>query len=137
LLLTLLVLCAAALAISVSGAAGSTPVTTDDTSATFVSEPAQESNIFLCYSAWQVDPGVWTESVASNLVATAGYWQPFAVKGNVLDGTNVGDYHLVCNLPAGQSVPAKHGYVGDGGTIVEQDMHDALATTLGWYPIVP
>jgi hypothetical protein len=93
-----------------------------------------EHSVFLCYSTYQVDPGVWMLSQAETLFK-AGYWQPYAVAGNVVGGTNVGTYHLVCNLATGQSVPAVHGYVGGGGTVVGPDMHTTLETNLAFYPI--
>ncbi len=93
-----------------------------------------ENSVFLCYSTYQVDPGVWKLSQAETLFK-AGYWQPYAVAGNVVGGTNVGAYHLVCNLATGQSVPAVHGYVGGGGTVVGPDMHKAMETNLAFYPI--
>ncbi len=91
-----------------------------------------ENSVFLCYSTYQVDPGAWKMSVAETLY-DGGYWQPFAVAGNVAGGTNIGAYHLVCNLATGQSVPTVHGYVGGGGTVVGADMHKALEETLGFY----
>ena len=97
--------------------------------------PRGEDGIFLCYSAYQVDPGVWRLSQASGLVKD-GYWQPYAVLGNTVGGTNVGAYHLVCNLLAGQSVPTIHGYVGDGGNVLGSDVHDQYASVLGLYPLV-
>src|SRR5574340_1603900 len=72
-----------------------------------VAPAAPEDSTFLCYSAYQVDPGVWPVSQAQILYTTFGYWQPFAVKGNVTGGTNVGAYHLTCNLLPG-SVFALH-----------------------------
>ena len=94
-----------------------------------------EHSVFLCYSTYQVDPGVWKISQAETLFK-AGYWQPYAVAGNVTGGTNVGKYHLICNLATGQSVPAVHGYVGGGGTVVGADMHKAYETNLAFYQIV-
>ena len=92
------------------------------------------TNVFLCYSTYQVDPGVWPLDVAKTLL-TLGYWQPYAVLGNVPGGTNVGAYHLVCNLATGQSVGPKSGYVGDGGTSYGSDLASTAATELGFYPV--
>jgi hypothetical protein len=111
---------------------------------------AAESSSFLCYSAYQVEPGVWPVSQAETLYSTFGYWQPFALKGNVTGGTNLGAYHLTCNLAPG-SVLARatatssgtlgdgiqHEYVGSGGAVYGVDLHDAMANTLGFYPLVP
>lgn len=81
---------------------------------------APESSVFLCYSKFQVDPGAWLAHQASELMSE-GYWAPFALTGNVDGGTNVGDYHLVCNpqtsAPTFASVnAAPERYIGaDGG----------------------
>lgn len=112
--------------------------------------PRAENSTFLCYSSYQVEPGVWPVSQAATLYSTFGYWQPFAVMGNVTGGTNVGAYHLVCNLAPGSAIAAhratsssalgdsiKHGYVGIGGTVYGADLHDAMANTLGFFPLVP
>lgn len=89
----------------------------------------QVNSVFLCYSAFQVEPGVWPLSEAQKLYAL-GYWQPYAVPGNVEGGTNIGAYHLVCNLATGQSVGT--GLVGGGGHVYGPGaVHD-----LGAYPIV-
>ena len=93
------------------------------------------SSLFLCYSAYQDQPGAWVMPEAKKLFA-AGYWQPFAVSGKVTGGTNVGNYHLTCNLAAGQSVADVHGYVGGGGTVYGPDLHDAMSSVLGNYPVV-
>jgi hypothetical protein len=61
---------------------------------------AETTGIYLCYSQSQVTPGVWDSATAAGLVA-AGYWEPYAVSGNVAGDTNIGGYHLVCTLPTG------------------------------------
>ena len=83
--------------------------------------------VFLCYSKFQVDPGVWAPEVAETLLA-AGYYLPTAVKGNVPGGTNLGDYHLVCNAPIATSgeVVNENGIVFPGGV---------AGGTLGYYPL--
>jgi hypothetical protein len=88
----------------------------------------EEANVFLCYSKFQTDPGVWGVKAAAKLIAE-GYWQPWAIAGNVPGGTNVGGYHLVCNLAAGQ---AATGAYTDGAGGFEPP---AYAGTLGIYPI--
>lgn len=72
--------------------------------ATTVVQPAGQVSVFLCYSKWQVEPGVWSYDMAHDLFTNDGYWLPFAVAGNVPFGTNIGGYHLVCNVAATQSV---------------------------------
>lgn len=57
-----------------------------------------QPNIFLCYSKFQVEPGVWVNTQARTLEGQ-GYWLPFAVKGTSTR-TRLGSYSLVCNLPA-------------------------------------
>ena len=92
------------------------------------------SSVFLCYSAFQTDPGVWPASEAAKLMA-AGYWSPYAVKGNVSGGTNVGGYHLVCNLASGQA--AGQQFASGDGFVPGTDVFSALTGTPGWYPVVP
>lgn len=122
--LILLAIAAMALAIPAMATATDTrPLTPND------------PGVFLCYSVFQTQPGVWPASQAAELFK-GGYWHPFAVLGTVTDGTNLGGYHLTCNLATGQSVPAVHGYVGGGGYIFGSDLHDAYAPLLGLYPIV-
>ena len=89
-----------------------------------VNEP---DNVFLCYSKFQVVPGVWGPEQARELLAQ-GYYYPVAVKGNDPGGTNLGDYHLVCNAPAatGGQVVNENGLVGPA---------DAAGDTLGYYPL--
>jgi hypothetical protein len=88
----------------------------------------EEANVFLCYSTFQTDPGVWGVKTAAKLLAE-GYWQPWAIAGNVPGGTNVGGYHLVCSLAAGQ---AATGAFTDGAGGYEPP---AYAGMLGIYPI--
>lgn len=59
---------------------------------------ASDPTIFLCYSKFEVEPGVWRNSEAMKL-EQQGYWLPFAVKGTSTR-TRLGSYSLVCNLPA-------------------------------------
>ena len=96
--------------------------------------PPPPSNVFLCYSVFQTDPGVWAASEAASLIAQ-GYWSPYAVKGNVTGGTNVGGYHLVCNLAAGQA--AGQQFETDDGFVLGADVFKALTGAPGWYPVVP
>ena len=83
--------------------------------------------VFLCYSKFQVDPGVWAPDIARKLLA-AGYYLPTAVKGNVAGGTNIGGYHLVCNAPAATTgeVVNENGMVFPGAF---------AGDTLGYYPL--
>jgi hypothetical protein len=101
-----------------------TPITAfDDVTVTFVPTPAPTAppaqpvvrppdGAFLCYSRFQVDPGVWPEAEASALLAK-GYWRPTAVPGAV-SATRLGPYSLICNPPNVARV-IDHGFVDDGG----------------------
>ena len=83
--------------------------------------------VFLCYSKFQVDPGVWASEIAETLLA-AGYYLPTAVRGNVPGGTNLGDYHLVCNAP----IAATGEVVNENGIVFPGAVAGA---TLGYYPL--
>ncbi len=85
-------------------------------------------DIFLCYSKFQVDPGHWAPDQAADLLS-GGYWYPNAVPGNVPGGTNLGDYHLMCNAPG---TPTGD-YLNLNGEVVSKDVAD---DNLGYYPIV-
>lgn len=78
------------------------------------SNAASEVGIFLCYSTYQTDPGVWPKSEAEVLLKQ-GYWLPYAVPDTVSGGTNLGGFHLTCNLGASQSV--SDSFVGQDGTV--------------------
>lgn len=90
------------------------------------------SNVFLCYSSSESTPGVWSAAQAPALIA-AGYWSPYAIKGNVAGGTNVGGYHLVCNLVGQQSVTSTS--VTTDGSPSGSDAVNAVKNQPGWYPV--
>jgi hypothetical protein len=92
--------------------------------AVIIDEP---DDVFLCYSKFQVEPGVWPPDVAAKLLAD-GYYYPVAVKGNVAGGTNLGDYHLVCNAPAGSTGEV----VNENGEVLPERI---AGGTLGYYPL--
>jgi hypothetical protein len=76
-----------------------TPAATPDStaaSASSTSAPQGEESIYLCYSKFQVDPGSWSLSQATQLVAGGGYWKPSAVFGGA-SSTKAGLFNLVCN----------------------------------------
>ncbi|HEV7641870.1 MAG TPA: hypothetical protein VGO39_13460 [Gaiellaceae bacterium] len=76
--------------------AGATPPPVDPgATTTTTSSPVPDGGIFLCYSKYQVDPGVWFASQAKELLA-AGYWKPVAVPG-IASATRYGAFSLVCN----------------------------------------
>ena len=83
--------------------------------------------VFLCYSKFQVEPGVWPPEEAVRLLAE-GYYYPTAVKGNVPGGTNLGDYHLVCNAPIATSGDV----VNENGLVFPPT---ETGGALGYYPL--
>ncbi|HEV2592601.1 MAG TPA: hypothetical protein VGU02_11990 [Gaiellaceae bacterium] len=89
---------------------------------------ANVSSAYLCYSTYQTEPGVWPAAEAL-VLANQGYWEPTAVDGNIPGGTNVGNYHLQCNVP-----PKGDGYVGAGGEFYGPDMAATARQNLGFYP---
>jgi hypothetical protein len=100
---------------------GSTP-----TSTSAASTQGSTDGIFLCYSRWQVDPGVWGIAQAQGLLA-GGYWKPVAVAG-IQSATRLGAYSLVCN-PDKQAASAPAAAVDDGGVVsTSPDQLGALGT---------
>ena len=88
-----------------------------------------ENNVFLCYSKFQVDPGVWPVSQAQALLQS-GYWEPSAMSGTMPGGTNLGAFHLVCNPPA--SMKPSGSSIGADGTGTD----GADASGPGYYPSI-
>jgi hypothetical protein len=86
------------------------------TSAAAAPAPRAEEGIFLCYSKWQVDPGVWTASEAQLLLLTGEYWKPYAVLG-AGTSTQLGAYSLNCN-PGKVTASASTSAVQGGGWVV-------------------
>jgi hypothetical protein len=97
------------------------------------SPPPPPDNAFLCYSAFQDNPGAWPMSVAAQLLQQ-GYWSPYAVQGNVAGGTNVGGYHLTCNLASTQS--AGDSTLGGAGETYGAGEKSDVSDVPGHYPIV-
>jgi hypothetical protein len=77
--------------------ATATATATATPAATAAFSPVAETpgGIFLCYSKYQVDPGVWLSSQAQDLLA-GGYWKPVAVPG-IQSATRYGAFSLICN----------------------------------------
>lgn len=95
-------------------------------------EPRPENNVFLCYSKWQVDPGVWPLSAARTLF-DSGYWQPFALQGSYSKTRpGGGEFTLACNLPAGMAAPGSGSAIDSGGVIYPNPPY---VSGLGFYPI--
>jgi hypothetical protein len=91
-------------------------------------EQRPENGIFLCYSTYQVTPGVWPEGQAKALVDD-GYWLPYAVAGTDPGGTTLGAFHLVCNPAQTQSVGGT--FVGGDGSV----LGPVYRGTFGVYPV--
>jgi len=80
----------------------------------------------LCYSKYQVDPGVWDATQAKELLAE-GYWKPVAVAG-IQSATTIGPFSLVCNSGK-QAASAPTVGLDTSGTIYTQpDRLDFLDT---------
>jgi hypothetical protein len=111
--------------VSSGACAAGSPTPGDGSTATSVSTaPGSPDGIFLCYSRYQVDPGVWGLDAAPGLLA-GGYWKPVAVAG-IQSATRLGAYSLVCN-PDKQAASAPAAAVDDGGGIsASQDQLGAL-----------
>ena len=95
--------------------------------ATFVDSVSNSPGIFLCYSKWQVDPGVWPLTQARALYE-AGYWRPYAVHAP-LTSTRLAGFTLVCNLPAGMTVVGNQTIDAGGATFD----HASFVDSLGYY----
>lgn len=94
------------------------------------------SNTFLCYSIFEVDPAVYTVDWAWHWLTSASdhYFTPSAVIGNVLYGTNVGGYHLVCNAGLlGDKTGTPKTYTDSDGDVFDQTWADAMASDYGSY----
>jgi len=94
---------------------------------------SRENNVFLCYSTYQTDPGVFGMRAATALLAQ-GYWSPYAVQGIVAGGTNIGGYHLVCNLAAGQA--AGDSTLGGAGEVYGAGSKPDVQGVPGHYPVL-
>jgi hypothetical protein len=72
-----------------------------------------DASSYLCWNHQMVNPIAYTDSVADVMWATGNYIEPQAILGNVVDGTNIGAYHLVCNAPSTMK-PTGFGVGGSG-----------------------
>lgn len=55
---------------------------------------------YLCWNHEMVNPVAYLDTTADAMWTTGNYFEPQAILGNVAGGTNIGDYHLVCNAPS-------------------------------------
>jgi hypothetical protein len=87
---------------------------------------------FLCYSQWEIDPGVWLMDQAKELAAS-GYWQPVAEK-SIKTLTYIGrGYYLFCNgTKTGYPVLKPTGHTIGGGD--GADLGNDYAPGGGNYP---
>jgi len=96
--------------------------------------PPQVDNVFLCYSTFSNVPAVFPAPVAAALLKGGGYWTPYAVPGKADGGTNIGGYHLVCNLASGQA--AGSNTLGGAGEVDGANTKPDVTNVAGYYPII-
>jgi hypothetical protein len=60
-------------------------------------DPPHFGSAYLCWNQSMVNPVAYDDNVADTMWTTGNYFEPQAILGNVVDGTNIGAYHLVCN----------------------------------------
>jgi hypothetical protein len=107
----------------------STPVDTSTTPTVVVEH--HDSGSQTCYSVGGT-PKTWDTAGQAEAALESGNWLPVAVEGNVLGGTNVGEFHLVCRAPLTGALP--DAWADNNGA--KLDKAGALATGLiGVYPI--
>jgi hypothetical protein len=94
----------------------------------------QVDNVFLCYSTFSNVPAVFPAPVAAALLKGGGYWTPYAVPGTADGGTNIGAYHLVCNLASGQA--AGSNTLGGAGEVDGANTKPNTTNVPGYYPII-
>lgn len=99
---------------------------------------AHSTVAFLCYSKYEVDPGVWSLAItgprdhetAAELMAL-GYWAPFAEKTIPTQTQIANGYYLICNLPTGVT-PTAGMIVTQKGVVRPADSW--ALTHPGYYP---
>lgn len=111
-------------AVDVSLTGGTTPETTP-------TEPYVPASSYLCWNQQMVNPVAYLDPVADQMWTTANYFEPQAILGNVVGGTNIGAYHLVCNQP--NLTPTGFGVGGSGEVYTADQMlayhHDHPGTS--------
>lgn len=70
------------------------------------------ASTYLCWNRDMVNPVAYTDKTADEMWKTGNYFEPQAVLGNVVGGTNIGAYHLVCNASSTMTITD----VGLGGS---------------------
>jgi hypothetical protein len=103
---------------------------------------AAPGNSYLCYSKFQVDPGVWSDApsnsggdLSSIKLVGLGYWKPFATKSTPTNTKIPGGWFLHCNPPnATIQAGAPLTIIGGAGETVSDP---TLASQPGYYPMAP
>jgi hypothetical protein len=93
---------------------------------------------FLCYSRYQVDPGVWSldgstskHHITAGGLLALGYWSPFAEKSVATQTRIAGGYYLDCNLSQ-QLAPVAGMIVTQKG--VAKPTNEWFGSHPGYYP---
>src|SRR5690348_2407536 len=89
-------------------------------------EPAEPAvpaiaSTYLCWNHEMTDPVAYEDAVADTMWATGTYFEPQAILGNVVGGTNIGACHRVCNAPSTRK-PTGYGLGGSGGVSAPSEM---------------
>jgi hypothetical protein len=114
-----------------------TLATGDCPAATPTTAPRAEDGIFLCYSQWQIDPGVWPITTAVKLLAGGQYWLP-VVETQFKTAQALGKYYLYCNgtmTGRPQLRPTGNTIVDDSGYAVSGAVAGKLLGVLGYYAL--
>lgn len=81
---------------------------------TVVTAPSDQLvSSYLCWNHDMVNPVAYIDKTADTMWKTGNYIEPQAILGNVVGGTNIGAYHLVCNAPSTMR-PTGFGLGGSG-----------------------
>ena len=97
------------------------------------------SSVFLCYTRFAgAQAGVWPYAQAESLYRPANptvgfYFRPYALEGNMPDGTNLGSWHLACSLPSpppgyAGSYGESSEYIGGSGEVYDRAAGIAIVT---------
>lgn len=99
------------------------PVTPEPVPVTPAIPSDEAASSYLCWNQTMVDPVEYIDKVADTMWLSGNYFEPQAVLGNVEGGTNIGAYHLVCNM-AGTLKETDQSVGGSG------EVYDAQVTAL-------
>ena len=103
---------------------------------------------FLCYSKWEIDPGVWSmdgygseHSWTAAYLMSLGMWSPYAETSVPTQTQLPNGYYLICNLGEPALTPSATAPLAPvAGTIVTQKgvvypTNPEFASTPGYYPL--